>query len=249
MAKSGGGMGVLLLGGGAAALYLLSQQGKAKAADATPAPKPTPKPQPAPQEDDDGGGGGGGGGNGGINPGGMYNRPQPQPEGPPLEERPIEAPVQFKDLAGDERAAAIAAAKRAAELEAKQKARPAPTVTPAGNLQQSEEDEPTPNSHAGTPASGMTTAPIVSMPAARPSTPAGFDRAAAKAMAANVANNIKNKKTAYDRKQLASFQTKAGLTGDGLYGPLSVSALKFYGVKSPPAALFKGAIKEYTPPG
>ena len=235
MAKSGGGMGILLLGGGALALFLLSQQKASAAVPDETTVTPKPKPLPPPQEEGDTGGGGGGGGGG-------YTAPEPTP---PAEPTP---PVKtLEQLAADERAAALAAAKKAAELERqKAAARPAPTVDTKGNLQQTAEDEPTPNSHAGTPASGMTTAPIVSMPAAKP---AGFDRAGAQAMAANVAANIRNKKTAYDRKQLASFQVKAGLAGDGLYGPLSVSALRFYGVKSPPAALFKGAIKEYTPPG
>lgn len=245
-----GNEGLLLLGAGTLALVLLGGK-KASAQDApTPPPTPKPKPKPAPDDDDGGGddddGGGSGGGGGGTTPT-KPTPPAPVDEGEPLEERPVTAKLETLDA--DERAAAIAAARKAAEREKAEAARPAPTVDDKGNLEIDQEPPPTESSHAAPPPSGMVTAPIVSMPAEKPSLPAGVDLAAAKRMAANVAANIRSKKTAYDRKQLASFQQKAGLTGDGLYGPISVSALKYFGVSSPPAALFKGGpIKTYTPP-
>jgi murein L,D-transpeptidase YcbB/YkuD len=74
------------------------------------------------------------------------------------------------------------------------------------------------------------------------------DLAAAKKMAADVAANLRNKgKAGYDRKLLASFQTKAGITGDGLYGPLAVAALKYFRANAP-AAFQAGSVKSYTPP-
>jgi peptidoglycan hydrolase-like protein with peptidoglycan-binding domain len=66
-------------------------------------------------------------------------------------------------------------------------------------------------------------------------------------MAPDVAANIRKNGAKYDRKQLASFQQKAGLTGDGVYGPLSQSALKHFGATAP-KALSKGPLTTYTPP-
>ena len=74
------------------------------------------------------------------------------------------------------------------------------------------------------------------------------DLAAARRMAGDVAANLRNKgKAGYDRKNLASFQEKAGITADGVYGPLAAAALKYFGA-SAPAAFFAGSVKSYTPP-
>jgi hypothetical protein len=74
------------------------------------------------------------------------------------------------------------------------------------------------------------------------------DLAGAKRMAGDVAANLRNKgRAGYDRKLLASFQTKAGITGDGIYGPLAQSALKHFGANAP-TAFAAGSVKVYTPP-
>jgi peptidoglycan hydrolase-like protein with peptidoglycan-binding domain len=102
------------------------------------------------------------------------------------------------------------------------------------------------------PAAAAASAPKVA--AAQPAKPVAaspatskVDIAAAGRMAAGVATNIRKTGAKYDRKGLASFQVKAGLTGDGVYGPLSESALKHFGAAAP-KALFKGALVTYTPP-
>lgn len=121
--------------------------------------------------------------------------------------------------------------KAASSSAPKPAAAPAPKPTPA--------PAPAP---APKPAAAPAPKPVTVSPAT-----SRVDLAAAKRMASDVAKHIRNKGKAYDRKQLSSFQQKAGLTADGLYGPLSVSALKHFGASAPPA-LFKGSLKEYTPP-
>lgn len=249
MAKSGGGMGLVLLGGGALALALLSSKKAEASAPALPAGGGS-KPPPLPAPDPDGEGEGDAGGSS-----------APSSSTPERDEPAAPAPAQLSQLDADERAAAIAAARKAKAKEdaeaaavARAAAKPAPTVDSKGTLHAVDENEPAPteDSHAAEPEGGMRTAPFESMPAEKPATlpsSSKFDKVAARRMAPTVANNIANKKASYDRKQLASFQEKAGLTGDGIYGPLSVSALKFYGVKAPPKALFKGGkVSTYTPP-
>lgn len=54
----------------------------------------------------------------------------------------------------------------------------------------------------------------------------------------------------YSRQSLRDFQAHAGITVDGIYGPLSASALKYFGVKNPPKAFFKpkaGTVTIYAP--
>lgn len=78
--------------------------------------------------------------------------------------------------------------------------------------------------------------------------PKGYDSAAASARAQPMADHVRTRKGKYDRAVLASWQTQAGLKPDGLYGPQSVAALKYYGAKNVPAALFKGSQTKYAPP-
>jgi len=63
-----------------------------------------------------------------------------------------------------------------------------------------------------------------------------------KNLAATVAKNIAAKKYDYDRSLMRKFQSLAGLTGDGLYGPATRMALGRY-VSAPPA-LFAAAKKK-----
>jgi peptidoglycan hydrolase-like protein with peptidoglycan-binding domain len=74
------------------------------------------------------------------------------------------------------------------------------------------------------------------------------DLAKARGMAVSVAGNLRNKgKAGYDRKSLAAFQSAAGITADGLYGPLAAAALKWFGANAP-APFLKGSVTSYTPP-
>lgn len=79
--------------------------------------------------------------------------------------------------------------------------------------------------------------------------PPGFNRAKAKATANDIAAHIRQSGKAYNKKRLAQWQTLAGLEADGFYGPLSQSALTFYGAKAPPALYTsKNPNKTYKPP-
>lgn len=54
----------------------------------------------------------------------------------------------------------------------------------------------------------------------------------------------------YSRQSLRSFQGHAGITVDGIYGPLAASALRYFGVANPPQPFFKpapGTITIYAP--
>lgn len=54
----------------------------------------------------------------------------------------------------------------------------------------------------------------------------------------------------YSRQSLRDFQAHAGITVDGIYGPLSASALKYFGVQNPPKPFFKpqaGTVTIYAP--
>jgi murein L,D-transpeptidase YcbB/YkuD len=78
--------------------------------------------------------------------------------------------------------------------------------------------------------------------------PPGTDLPKAKKMAGQVASNVKKGVKLYDRKLVKAFQTAAGLTPDGLYGPVCASALRYFGAVAP-APLFKGQDLKYVPPG
>jgi peptidoglycan hydrolase-like protein with peptidoglycan-binding domain len=81
-----------------------------------------------------------------------------------------------------------------------------------------------------------------------PPTPINLDLA--RREAPRVATHIRNKGFNYSRQTLRDFQKHAGLTIDGIYGPLSASALRYFGVSNPPKALFKaasGAVTIYAP--
>jgi hypothetical protein len=81
-----------------------------------------------------------------------------------------------------------------------------------------------------------------------PPTPINLDLARREAPA--LAKHIRTKKFNYSRQSLRDFQTHAGLTVDGIYGPLSSSALEYFGVVSPPKALFAakpGTVTKYAP--
>jgi peptidoglycan hydrolase-like protein with peptidoglycan-binding domain len=81
-----------------------------------------------------------------------------------------------------------------------------------------------------------------------PPTPINLDLA--RREAPTLAKHIRTKGSNYSRQSLRDFQSHAGLTVDGIYGPLSASALKYFGVTNPPKALFKakaGTVTIYAP--
>ncbi len=82
------------------------------------------------------------------------------------------------------------------------------------------------------------------------SQPSGFNPTAARRSAPSIANHLKRSgKAKYDRRLLKQWQTQAGLTADGLYGPASRGALVYFGVKDPPAPFAGSGTTPYTPKG
>jgi murein L,D-transpeptidase YcbB/YkuD len=79
--------------------------------------------------------------------------------------------------------------------------------------------------------------------------PPGYDSQRAAQVAQRTADHVRTRGGKYDRAVITVFQTFAGVKTDGLYGPQTAAALRFFGAKSVPAALFKGQITKYTPPG
>lgn len=71
-----------------------------------------------------------------------------------------------------------------------------------------------------------------------------LDRAAEAAKA--VAGDLKGRSKAYDRKALADFQKLAGLEVDGVYGPRSAGAIRWYTGESIPPLTGKGFV-DYAP--
>lgn len=93
-------------------------------------------------------------------------------------------------------------------------------------------------------------APVVVVPVPVQSGPEGYDPAKAKAMAPGLAVHIQRAKHSYTRKAVADFQRAAGIQVDGVYGPLTASALRYWGGNAP-RPLFKGkagAPAEYREP-
>lgn len=85
----------------------------------------------------------------------------------------------------------------------------------------------TPVTPSATPAPGVTAAP-----------PAGFDPAVASMLAPALAKHIAAKQYDFNRAQLETFQTAAGLTADGVYGNDSWGALLYF-TSDAPRALYK----------
>jgi len=116
---------------------------------------------------------------------------------------------------------------------------PAPAAVPPG--------EPAPAKAAPAPAARPAAAaatppqPAAAAPAAAHDVPpVGFDPAGARKMAKQVANNLQSKGVAgYDHALLRSFQTKAGISADGIYGGGARGALIHFGVPRPPQPFFK----------
>lgn len=76
----------------------------------------------------------------------------------------------------------------------------------------------------------------------------GFNPDSARKAAASTANNLRRGgKAGYSRPLLKQWQTHAGLTADGLYGPATRGALVYFGVKDPPAAFTGTGTVPYRP--
>lgn len=82
---------------------------------------------------------------------------------------------------------------------------------------------------------------------APPSRGALVNVALAKKTAADVAKHIRAKGRKYTTQVVKQFQQRAGLTDDGMYGPATASALRYFGANAP-APLFKGINAKYVPP-
>lgn len=103
---------------------------------------------------------------------------------------------------------------------------------------------------AATPARSQPTgsAPPKKKPRGKNLPQVGLDLVAARSEAPKVASNVIARSYDYDSALMATFQGHAGLAGDGIYGPQTRSALRYFGIQDPPGALFKGTAKEYAPP-
>ena len=76
----------------------------------------------------------------------------------------------------------------------------------------------------------------------------GYDPAEARRLAPLVARSLRS--GGGYRTALTSFQRAAGVEADGLYGPESRAALRYYGVSDPPPArVHRRGTERYAPPG
>lgn len=112
------------------------------------------------------------------------------------------------------------------------KGRPAPIARPA----------PAQAAPQPAPAPARQSAPI----------PPGYDPAAARRMAPQLARHLQSKgRSGYDRPMVRSFQTKAAITSDGIYGGATRGALLYFGAPAndTPAPFFPPlATAVYVPP-
>lgn len=75
----------------------------------------------------------------------------------------------------------------------------------------------------------------------------GYDPGEARRLAPQVARSLRS--GGGYRTALTNFQRAAGIAADGLYGPESRAALRFYGVSDPPPArVNRRGTERYTPP-
>lgn len=85
-------------------------------------------------------------------------------------------------------------------------------------------------------------------PPKSPATPINLERA--RQTAPKVDREVKGKRDKYSRKMVEQFQADAGLVPDGLYGPITQSALRYFGVRDPAKPVFRNTSSTtvYTPP-
>lgn len=77
--------------------------------------------------------------------------------------------------------------------------------------------------------------------------PAGTNISLARSTAQDVAKHLRNKGKRYNHAVVKQWQQRAGMKADGIYGPATASALRYYGANAP-APLFKGVDAKYVPP-
>jgi murein L,D-transpeptidase YcbB/YkuD len=76
-------------------------------------------------------------------------------------------------------------------------------------------------------------------PRAKLAKPTPINLELARREAPNVAKHLRTKGFNYSRQTVRDFQAHAGIVPDGIYGPLTRSALAYFGVPNPPKALFQ----------
>lgn len=160
---------------------------------------------------------------------------------------PSPAPARPKSPIADDIAAmlrsAVADADRDAVREAsnpvaKYKPKPAPKAVAKTVPTPAAPPKPVPKPRAAPkPAPAPAPAP---MPVAAPApAPAGYDPDGARKMAASLSQHLTRAgRPGYDRRLLRTFQTKAGIKPDGIYGGSSRGALLFFGASNAPAPFF-----------
>lgn len=151
-----------------------------------------------------------------------------------MEDRDIQAArADLPDAGPDQLERAKRAAQRAADLLSPRNVPPI-TATPRDmDAGMDGGDEDTGESYGGEQAIAAEVAPLA------PPTPINLETA--RKEAAPLAKHIASKKKNYSRQSVKAFQKHAGLVPDGLYGEITRSALEYFGVSNPPAALFKPA--------
>ena len=87
---------------------------------------------------------------------------------------------------------------------------------------------------------------------ARPQ-PAGFNPSLARVSAPELRDCLNRRAASACRRRIRQFQTAAGITTDGLYGPITHAALVYWlrqtGASDPPPPTPHGAARTYAPPG
>jgi hypothetical protein len=189
--------------------------------------------------------------------------------GPPTELRPDGDVTHWENLSDEERIAyaaaeraqgrvvtfpvsdpakarAIARARRAARLAAEKAGKPArDPFEPGGITERAIEQERRDDlddlkreidARVGPPTEEGQHVP--ELPQLEPPTPINLELARREAPA--VAKHVRTKKYDYSRQTVRDFQRHAGIVPDGIYGPITMSALTYFGASAPPA-LFKGA--------
>lgn len=137
-----------------------------------------------------------------------------------------------------------------AQIETIANSAPLPPTAPSAPSTPVATDSPsaTPN-EPSTPANAPSSAMDTSSPleGAHPQ----YNPAEARALAPALARMITADKYNYNRNALKGFQRLAGITDDGLYGPQSEAALRYYlqgsGIRAP-RRLYGGSVTTYEPP-
>lgn len=90
--------------------------------------------------------------------------------------------------------------------------------------------------------------PAKAPPSNKRKAPPGTNIALARSTAKDVAKHILKTGKKYTRKVLAQFQLRAGLKPDGLYGPMSAEALRYFGAAAPKPLFNVNTTAHYVPP-